>query len=98
MNFLLPRNDVRYRMSLAPTTCPRLPHTRMQGQARKTTMHRHVREANRLSWNAATRAHNSHKGDQAAFFRAGGSTLRDEERALLGDLTNKQVAHLLCNS
>ena len=61
-------------------------------------MHRHLREANRLSWNAATRAHNSHKGDQAAFFRAGGSTLRDEERALLGDLTNKQVVHLLCNS
>jgi SAM-dependent methyltransferase len=70
----------------------------MQGQARKTTMHRHLREANRLSWNAATRAHNSHKGDQAAFFRAGGSTLRDEERALLGDLTNKQVVHLLCNA
>ena len=27
------------------------------------------REKNRLSWNAATRAHNSHKRDQAAFLR-----------------------------
>lgn len=34
-----------------------------------------LHEANRLSWNAATRAHNSHKADQAAFFRNGGSTL-----------------------
>ncbi|HHR0412405.1 TPA: class I SAM-dependent methyltransferase, partial [Pseudomonas aeruginosa] len=33
-----------------------------------------LHEANRLSWNAATRAHNSHKADQAAFFRNGGST------------------------
>ena len=36
-------------------------------------MRRDLHEANRLSWNEATRAHNSHKGDQAAFFRAGAS-------------------------
>ena len=36
-------------------------------------MKKDLHEANRLSWNAATVAHNSHKGDQAAFFRAGGT-------------------------
>ena len=48
--------------------------------------HKHLHEANRLSWNAATRAHNRHKGDQAAFLRAGGSPLFPEEVALLGDV------------
>lgn len=54
-------------------------------------------EINRLSWNAATRAHNSHKGDQAAFFRSGGSTLFEEERRLLGDIAGKTLLHLQCN-
>ena len=31
-------------------------------------------EQNRLSWNAATERHNLHKGDQAKFFRDGGTT------------------------
>ena len=44
-----------------------------------------LHEANRLSWNAATVAHNSHKGDQAAFFRKGCSTLFPEEAGLLGE-------------
>jgi 2-polyprenyl-3-methyl-5-hydroxy-6-metoxy-1,4-benzoquinol methylase len=57
-----------------------------------------LREANRLSWNAATRAHNSHKGDQARFFREGGSTLRAEELGLLGAVAGLRVVHLLCNS
>lgn len=57
-----------------------------------------LHEANRLSWNAATHAHNSHKGDQAAFFRTGGSTLFPEEIALLGDLHGLRLAHLQCNS
>jgi hypothetical protein len=35
---------------------------------------RAIHEQNRLSWNEATRAHNSHKGDQARFYREGGST------------------------
>ncbi|WP_342457049.1 bifunctional class I SAM-dependent methyltransferase/GNAT family N-acetyltransferase [Ensifer adhaerens] len=57
-----------------------------------------MHEANRLSWNAATVAHNSHKGDQAAFFRAGGSTLYPEEIALLGDVAGLELLHLQCNS
>lgn len=55
-------------------------------------------EMNRRSWNEATKAHNSHKGDQAAFFRRGGSTLFPEERGLLGDLAGKTLLHLQCNS
>jgi SAM-dependent methyltransferase/ribosomal protein S18 acetylase RimI-like enzyme len=57
-----------------------------------------LHEANRLSWNAATVAHNSHKGDQAAFFRAGGSTLYPEEIGLLGDVAGLELLHLQCNS
>jgi SAM-dependent methyltransferase len=57
-----------------------------------------LHEANRLSWNAATVAHNRHKPDQAGFLRAGGSTLFPEEVALLGDVRGKDVLHLLCNS
>ena len=59
---------------------------------------RQLHEENRVSWNEATRAHNSHKGDQARFFREGGSTLRAEELALLGDLAGRRVLHLQCNS
>ena len=55
-------------------------------------------EMNRRSWNEATKAHNSHKGDQATFFRRGGSTLFPEERGLLGDLAGKTLLHLQCNS
>ena len=54
-------------------------------------------ETNRLSWNEGTKAHNSHKGDQAAFFRAGGNTLFPEETRLLDDLTDKTLLHLQCN-
>lgn len=61
-------------------------------------MSRELREQNRRSWNAATRAHNSHKRDQAAFFRDGGSTLWPDELDLLGDLRGKRLLHLLCNS
>lgn len=57
-----------------------------------------LHEANRLSWNAATVAHNSHKGDQAAFFRNGGSTLFPEELELLGDVAGRSLLHLQCNS
>ncbi len=60
--------------------------------------HRELHEENRRSWNAATKAHNSHKVDQAGFFRRGGSTLFPEELALLGDLEGKSLLHLLCNS
>ncbi|BEP68690.1 MULTISPECIES: class I SAM-dependent methyltransferase [unclassified Variovorax] len=61
-------------------------------------MKKDLHEANRQSWNAATVAHNSHKGDQAAFFRAGGSTLFPEESALLGDVEGLSVLHLQCNA
>ncbi|MET3372806.1 SAM-dependent methyltransferase [Variovorax boronicumulans] len=61
-------------------------------------MKKDLHEANRQSWNAATVAHNSHKGDQAAFFRAGGSTLFPEESALLGNVDGLSVLHLQCNA
>ena len=59
--------------------------------------HRHLHEANRLSWNAATSAHNSHKGDQASYFRGGGSKLYPDERELLGDVRGLDIVHLQCN-
>lgn len=57
-----------------------------------------LHDATRLSWDAATRAHNSHKRDQAGFLRQGGSTLFPEERALLGEIANRSLAHLQCNA
>jgi SAM-dependent methyltransferase len=61
-------------------------------------VHKEFHEDNRLSWNEATVAHNSHKGDQAAFFRNGGTTLYPEELELLGDLQGRSLVHLQCNS
>lgn len=54
-------------------------------------------QQNRRSWNAITPVHNGHKGDQAAFFREGGSTLFEDELELLGDVRDKSVVHLQCN-
>ncbi|MFT7668622.1 MAG: SAM-dependent methyltransferase [Planctomycetota bacterium] len=54
-------------------------------------------EQNRMSWNAVTPAHNSHKSDQAQFVREGGCTLFPEELDLLGDLTDRSLLHLQCN-
>ncbi len=62
------------------------------------TVARDLHEANRASWNAATRAHNSHKRDQAAFLRAGGSTLFPEELELVGELSGRSLLHLCCNA
>jgi SAM-dependent methyltransferase len=59
---------------------------------------RNLHEQNRLSWNEATAAHNSHKGDQAAFFRAGGDPLFPEELELLGELNGVELLHLQCNA
>jgi SAM-dependent methyltransferase len=59
---------------------------------------RELHEDNRRSWNSATRAHNSHKGDQAGFLGSGGSTLFPEECALLGDVAGRRLVHLQCNS
>ncbi|MBI3963317.1 MAG: methyltransferase domain-containing protein [Deinococcus sp.] len=57
-----------------------------------------LHEENRLSWNQATAAHNSHKRDQAKFLREGGSTLFPEEIELLGDIAGLSLVHLQCNS
>ena len=59
---------------------------------------RDLHEENRLAWNAATDAHNSHKADQARFFREGGDTLFPEEVELLGDLAGVTLVHLQCNA
>ena len=66
----------------------------MTGRAQRRELH----EENRLAWNAATQAHNSHKGDQAKFFRDGGSTLFPEELELLGDIAGRSLLHLQCNA
>lgn len=55
-------------------------------------------EANRRSWNFATRQHNRHKRDQAGFLRRGGSTLFSDEVELLEPLAGERLLHLLCNS
>jgi SAM-dependent methyltransferase len=55
-------------------------------------------ECTRQSWNQATRNHNHHKGDQAAFFRQGGDVLFPEELDLLGDLSGPSLVHLQCNA
>lgn len=57
-----------------------------------------IHEANRMAWNAATVAHNSHKRDQAKFLRDDGTTLFPEEIELLGDITGKSLVHLQCNA
>jgi SAM-dependent methyltransferase len=57
-----------------------------------------LHEENRLAWNAATAAHNSHKADQAAFLRGGWSTLFPEEMELLGDVAGLSLLHLQCNA
>ena len=65
-------------------------------------LRKELHEANRVAWNAATEAHNSHKADQAGFLRAGGSTLYPEELELLqgksGSLAGKRLLHLQCNA
>jgi 2-polyprenyl-3-methyl-5-hydroxy-6-metoxy-1,4-benzoquinol methylase len=59
---------------------------------------RDLHEQNRKSWNAATTAHESHKGGQAGFLRQGGTTLFPEESELLGDVMGKRIVHLQCNA
>lgn len=55
-------------------------------------------EENRLSWNEATKANNSHKGDPSQFFREGGDTLFPEEIEVLGEIAGLSILHLQCNS
>ncbi|MEO8540941.1 MAG: class I SAM-dependent methyltransferase [bacterium] len=61
-------------------------------------MRKDIHEQNRLSWNLATAAHNSHKGDQAKYLRDGGSTVFPEELEMLGDIAGKSLVHLQCNA
>lgn len=61
-------------------------------------MREDLHEANRQSWNAATRAHNSHKRDQARWLREGGELLFSEDYALLPGLEGVDLLHLQCNS
>ena len=53
--------------------------------------------ANRAAWNAVTPVHNAHKADQTKFLAQGGSTLFEEEVALLGAVAGAEVLHLMCN-
>ncbi|MGI8648943.1 MAG: class I SAM-dependent methyltransferase [Rubrobacter sp.] len=57
-----------------------------------------ITDQNRRSWNVAVRAHESHRGGLAGFLRSGGITLFPEEIELLGDVSGKTVAHLMCNA
>lgn len=57
-----------------------------------------ITEQNRRSWNAVVPAHTSHRADEAAFLRDGGSTLFPEEMALLGEIRGCRLLHLLCNT
>ncbi len=61
-------------------------------------LHKDLHEDNRRAWNEATAVHNSHKHDQAAFLRSGGTTLFPEELALLGDIAGAALVHLQCNA
>lgn len=63
-----------------------------------SALRKDLHEENRLSWNEATKAHNSHKGDQAKFFREGGSTVFPEEKELLGEMSGLSLVHLQCNA
>lgn len=62
------------------------------------SLNKQFHEDNRISWNEATKVHNSHKGDQAKFLRDGGTTLYSEEVVLLGDIKDTALLHLQCNS
>jgi SAM-dependent methyltransferase len=61
-------------------------------------MRKDLHEINRAAWNEATKAHNSHKLDQARFLHEGGSTLFPEEIELLGELGGRSLLHLQCNA
>jgi SAM-dependent methyltransferase len=59
---------------------------------------RDLHEANRRSWNLATRAHNHHKPAQAEYLQQGHELLFAEDYALLGELAGEQLVHLQCNA
>src|SRR5688500_13822968 len=57
-----------------------------------------LHEDNRHAWNAATAAHQRHRGDELEFFRAGGCKLYPEELELRGPLADRRLAHLQCTA
>ncbi len=77
---------------------PAMIEPRYDADASTPESRRAIHEQNRLSWNEATKAHNSHKADQAKFFREGGQKLYEPEIELLGDLRGMSVLHLQCNA
>ncbi|KAF2072281.1 hypothetical protein CYY_006413 [Polysphondylium violaceum] len=66
----------------------------MQDNSNNINLH----QLNRLSWNEATKAHNSHKGDQGKLLKEGWCTLFEEDKELLGDVKGLDILHLQCNS
>lgn len=54
-------------------------------------------EQNRISWNAATQRHRSHKPNLPDEFAADPPQLFPEDLSLLGQVKGKRVAHLQCN-
>jgi SAM-dependent methyltransferase len=59
---------------------------------------RDIRVQNQRSWDAVVSAHVSHHRDVPGFLRQGGSSLFPEELALLGDIKQQRVVHMLCNA
>lgn len=60
--------------------------------------HRELREQNRRSWEAVVPAHHSHRPSVGQFLRAVGLTVFPEERVLLGELQDRTLLHLMCNT
>lgn len=54
-------------------------------------------ESNRLSWNAATEQHHTHKPDLIERYKNGHNNLHDDDMQLLGELAGKTLVHLQCN-
>ncbi|MGS0894759.1 hypothetical protein ACVBGC_19815 [Burkholderia stagnalis] len=61
-------------------------------------MKKALHELDRLPWNTATITHNRHKGDRAAFFRNGGSTLFPETPERPGERAGLRLSHRRCDA
>ncbi len=59
---------------------------------------RNLHEENRISWNAATIAHNSHKLIKQVSFVIAVIPYTRRNSSLLGDLNGKKLLHLQCNA
>ena len=54
-------------------------------------------EENRLSWNAATTRHRSHRPKLIELYKTGHNNLHREEIELLGEIRGRKLVHLQCN-